>query len=234
MNCCNLLRPAPKDIFEYHQRLIEADALRKREFPVFKSAKTDVSGNNIIISWLETIEAAAGLFEDKRDWADLNGEEISILLGLKHAGKEWGLLGNMAVAGKAVQAFRQLPDVRKFIRDQLGFVLRAKNVGNVAANVIGSISALPGFSTGVATRLIALARPEFGVSVNNGSAPALAGLMGWRQNPIALANPKNYSMLLDWVFEQPWHKSPEPEEEDAHRVWDMRAALIDVFVYEPP
>lgn len=142
MNCCNLLRPTPKHISDYYQRLIEADALRKRKFPVFKSAKTDVSGNNIMISWLETIEAAAGLFEDERDWVDLNAEEIALLLGLKHAGKEWGLLGNMAVAGKAVQAFRQLPDVRKFIRDQLGFVLRAKNVGNVAGDVITSAASV--------------------------------------------------------------------------------------------
>jgi hypothetical protein len=196
MNCCNLLKPAPRDISAYHQRLIEADALRRGEFPVFKSAKTDISGNNVMICWLETIEAAAGLFEDEQDWLDLSGEEIAILLGLKHVGKEWGLLGNMAVAGKAVQTFKQLTDVRKFIRDQLDFVVRAKNVGNVAANVIGSISQLPNFSTGIATRLIALARPEFGVSVNNGSAPGLARLMGWRANPTALASPKNYSMPL--------------------------------------
>jgi hypothetical protein len=234
MDLIHLLRPAPKDLSAYYARLTEADALRKHEYPVFISAKTSVSNNNVLISWVETIEAAAELFQDERDWADLGDGEIAVLLGLRHGGKDWGLLGNMGLAGTAVQAFKRLPDVRSFIRGQLSFVLQAKHIGQVAANVIGSISALPGFGGGIATRLIALARPENAVSVNNGSAPGLAKLLGWRQNPLTLATAQNYPRLLGWLSEQPWHNSPEPTEAELQRVWKIRAALIDVFVYEPP
>lgn len=234
MNLLRLLRPAPRNLPTYYARLTEADALRGHEYPVFDHAKTMVSGNNVLISWVETIEAAAGLFDEKRDWGDLTERDAAILLGLRHAGEDWGLLGNMALAGSAVQAFKRLPDVRRYIRDQLGFVLGAKNVGFVAANVIGSISELPGFDPAIAKRLIALARPEAGVSVNNGSAPGLAELLGWKDNPLTLTSQKNYPKLLEWISQQPWYKSAEPVDQELRRIWKMRAALIDVFVYEPP
>lgn len=233
MSFVHLIRPAPKDFAAYHARLIEVDALRKHEYPVFTSAKTTVSKNNVLISWIETIETASGLFEDGQDWSSLDPNDIALLLGLKHAGKDWGLLGNMGLAGTAVQAFKQLPKLRSFIRDQLRFVLEAKHIGQVAANVIGSISELRGFGPGIATRLIALARPEFAVSVNNGSAPGLAALLNWSENPLMLTNQKNYPKLLEWISDQPWHNSPEPNDERLRRVWKMRAALLDAFVYEP-
>ena len=232
----HLIRPPPKDIAGYHKALVAADALRSDQYPVFTSQRTKVSGKNVLVSWVETVEAAAGLFQKAR-WDDLNAEEIAILLGLAHDGKDWGLLGDMGVAGQANQEFKTNSNVRQQIRDTLSFVLKAKDsdqFSRVAANVLGKIAAMDRFGPAIATRLITLARPEYGISVNNGSAPGLAELTGWRDKPHTLQHDRNYPKLLEWVFRQPWHDTPEPREQGLRRIWRMRAALLDVFVYEPP
>src|ERR1700730_11667052 len=76
-----------------------------------------------------------------------------------------------------------------------------------AIAAIQDITKEPDFGSGIATRLIALAKPEFGVSVNAGSATNLATLSA---TPRSLGRPQNYSQLLDWIYKQPWFVSPQP------------------------
>ncbi len=90
-----------------------------------------------------------------------------------------------------------------------------------------------GISHGVATRLMACARPDVAVSVNKGSAHRLGELAGLPQTAGALGRPRSYRLLLQWIAAQPWHAAPQPQEPWVTRLWAARAALLDCLVYEP-
>jgi hypothetical protein len=67
-----------------------------------------------------------------------------------------------------------------------------------------------GFSVGVATRLLALARPEVLVSVNNESVGRLAP---WSGMPITtIKTPTGYEKLTKWMMGGKWWNSPEPKD----------------------
>jgi hypothetical protein len=106
-------------------------------------------------------------------------------------------------------------------------------------NVIATLTGFVGFGTTIATRLLALARPDCCVSVTDTCAPnlaILAGLDGVQLSGVRdiLGNATNYRTLLNWLHTQPWHASPAPNDAIEYDVWWKRAALLDAFVYNPP
>jgi hypothetical protein len=107
------------------------------------------------------------------------------------------------------------------------------NAADAACRALKLMCAVEGVSIGVATRLLALARPDVCVSVNGGSAPGLAKISGRSFTSAHIQNPENYQQVLDWVARQPWYKAQRPTDALETVVWDMRAALVDWFVYEP-
>ena len=104
---------------------------------------------------------------------------------------------------------------------------------DAAVTCLSRMATHQGISHGVATRLIALARPDIAVSVNGGSAPNLGALTGLLKAPASLGRPENYRRLLQWVARQPWCRSPKPSDPWQATLWSMRAALLDCFVYNP-
>ena len=83
-------------------------------------------------------------------------------------------------------------------------------------------------------RWLTLARPDCLVSVNKASAPGLGEVSTLPQNSNSLANV--YSGLLLWLHDRPWFNefnNRQPEDHLERAVWNCRAALVDVFVYEP-
>jgi hypothetical protein len=107
------------------------------------------------------------------------------------------------------------------------------HISRAAAQAINAIDQLLGFGPAIATRLIALARPDMGLSVNAGSAPMLSRLIGLPETLGALGTAENYPRLLRWVYAQPWYRAKEPEGTFEQSIWSIRAALIDSFVYIP-
>jgi hypothetical protein len=73
-----------------------------------------------------------------------------------------------------------------------------------------------GFDVGVATRLLALARPEVLVSVKVAQIRTSAG----------------YEKFVKWIMKGKWWNSPEPKHPLEREAWSYRAALIDGLVYE--
>src|SRR5271169_6766268 len=90
-------------------------------------------------------------------------------------GTGYGLLGSMRGAGAAKEVFNKASPVtlrtRERIRSVLQPVLHAspKAIPGVAVEFIRSVGEIRGFSGAVATRLLALARPELAVTVNSAS-----------------------------------------------------------------
>ena len=99
-----------------------------------------------------------------------------------------------------------------------------------AQTAVDTIVRLPRFSMATATRLLTLARPDRAVSINGASKAGLARLTGRTQYWIS--EPRNYGMLLRWVYAQRWYQSPVPADAGEAGLWQARAALLDVLAYD--
>lgn len=228
-----LLLATPQSWPEYLTALRSSDAYWRR------TSSEESEGFSVLDpewSWMETIATGRDLLR-RRNWSSFTDEEVNVLLGYREGEGAWGLLGSMKGAASAVGQFLENQgNVRNTIRGSISGVVEAtdeRQFVDAAARAISGIGELEGFGPAVATRLIALARPDRGVSVNRGSAPGLAKLTKLPKTYSALANPTNYRILLRWVYEQPWYQAPEPSDSLERTIWSMRAALIDSFVHKP-
>jgi hypothetical protein len=195
------------------------------------------------ISWQKTISLGHALIQ-KGNWLNLSQRDIAILFGYNHGATDYGLLADTGRAAIAREAFyNNYYGVRQVFENDLGDLLNitGAQVVQAAANWIAKL-AQPhffGFGTTIATRLLALARPDCCVSVTDTCArnlAILAGLDGVQLSGVrdTLGNSKNYPKLLNWLHTQLWYTSPAPNDLTEYEVWWMRAALIDAFVYNPP
>jgi hypothetical protein len=213
------------------------DALRKRDSYWRSQSAENISVLGEEWSWIDTI-AHGHTIAQRSDWVDLSREEKKILLGLdtNDAAGAWGLLGNIHAAAEACSLFQTDAAIRGRIRKTLQPVIDANDQNQfilAAAQAIRLITQLHGFGPAIATRLITLARPDMGISVNGGSAPKLSQLTGLSKAAGTLGKANNYPKLLQWVYAQPWYNTSEPEGSLEQTIWSMRAALIDGFVYQP-
>lgn len=186
-------------------------------------------------SYVDTISKARLLFS-RDSWQDLTVEEINLLFGRSSNQGAWGLLGSMRGAGSAVGQFLRNEEIREKIRTLLLPVVSALGEEifiNASTNFIEQMNAMSGFGPAIATRFIALSRPEMGLSVNKGSSPKLGHLTGLPRTSTSLSSTENYERLLRWLYRQPWYQVDEPTDSFERTVWNMRGALIDSFVYSP-
>ncbi|MBY5399918.1 hypothetical protein HFN01_34585 [Rhizobium leguminosarum] len=193
-------------------------------------------------SWLTTINLGNSILT-RGDLTDLTYLEYRILLGIEfereHSG--YGLLGSMKGAGRAKEAFNptngQSAKVRRRVRRLLQPVIDSGFDGfpDVASKFIGNVSDIEGFAGSVSTRLIALARPDLGVSVNAGSRAMLELYSGVPAS--TLSKPRrprasgSYAALLEYLQAQPWYHSPDPRSPYEQMLASCRGALIDAIAY---
>ena len=175
----------------------------------------------------------------RRNWIGLGDKERTILLGLRdEEDGVWGLLGTLVAAGEVKGVFnrsneKKNRDTLRRIKSSVDRVMRASDgdFPGVAVKALEGICAENRFSHGAATRLLTLARPDKLVSVNSGSCDGLACMFDLA--PSTLGKPLNYRRLLERLYETPWYNGPPGRGKMEQTVWNMRAALIDSFVYDP-
>ena len=176
-------------------------------------------------SWHETI-AVLGDVVQQGNWNVLGDYDRRRLLGL--IGKEgWALLGRMRPSAKKTVFGHNRPRVQRVVQR----VKKAEETAfpSLAFEAYKDLRDIPGVGEGIATRLLSLARPDRFVSVNDGSREGLAEISGL---PVStLGSVKNYERLLKWLYSQRWYCESEPKDVRARAVWQMRAALLDCFVY---
>lgn len=202
-------------------------------------ARKPISVTGDTWSWSDTVRKG-NIVVRKHSWAALSVLEQHVILGLSESDGAYGLLGSMSVAGTAKSLFQGKTAGNKKILEEL-----RKSVQNVmqqrtsddvikaACVALTSMRDHVGIGPGVSTRLLALARPDYCVSVNKASAKALGMLTNLPASPSSLGTVDNYEKLLRRVVSQPWHKADAPASLEEKHLWSMRAALIDCFVYEP-
>ncbi|MDE0694602.1 MAG: phospholipase D family protein [Boseongicola sp.] len=186
-------------------------------------------------SYLHTIGVGMEVVR-RASWERWSLHDRNILMGLESGaakGQFWGLLGSMRGAGMVVGAFAPEgnSERRAQVHKQVQRVVRADEdeIVDAADAAIAGIRQLHGFGAAVATRLLALARPDRLVSVNGPSAPVLGGFAGLpkARDPLAA----KYGKLLTKIHDREWCKAPEPTEAGEREIWRCRAALLDAFVH---
>lgn len=169
----------------------------------------------------------------REDWTQLTAEEAQILLGLYHDDNlDSDLLGNMHRARNACERFLEDQVVRQRVQEGMSPVIHASANAfpNVAIEAIEKISNVEYFGIGIATRLLSLARPDRIVSLNGGSTKQLKEAF---PEAGALSTQNRYGLLLEALYRKPWYDVDEPSDPFERRLWSMRAALLDCFVYIP-
>ncbi len=195
-------------------------------------------------SWCHTIDTGHEIVL-LNDWTNLTQRECRILRGYTAQDDDegvWGLLGWVRGGGAYVFNPTNMPNVepiRMQIQDQINQVLQADQndvivAGTHAMTAIRQLMHIENADRGIghaaATRWLALAKPDCFVSVNGASASGLGEASGLPQNPGGLANA--YADLLGWLHNQDWFMEPQPDDPEERDIWNRRAALVDVFVYD--
>ena len=187
------------------------------------------------LSWTHTIEQLMPI-ATMDDWDGLNQDEVKQLLGKYSDGElDAGLLGNMRQ--KAVNRFLEDMDLRHGINDAVQTVVNAQptDFPRVAVTAVDAIAEENYIGIGVATRILALARPDRVVSLNGASWKGLAQIFPGidRLDPSGYYPTLSchYRMFLGQLYAEPWFDSKEPSDAFERRLWLMRAALLDCFVY---
>jgi len=101
-----------------------------------------------------------------------------------------------------------------------------------AVRAYGQLGAIEGIGSGIATRLLALARPDRFVSLNGASKEGLARSFGVA--PGTLSEPRSYGRLLNRLYSEAWYRDARPIDAREESIRWMCAALLDCFVYEQP
>ena len=83
----------------------------------------------------------------------------------------------------------------------------------------------------VATRLLAVKRPDWFVPVNSRNQAGLCAALGVRTTKLSLDT--YWDDIVEPVRASAWWQHPRPQGALQAEVWDMRAALLDVLYYVP-
>lgn len=175
-------------------------------------------------SYSVELDRTQAVFHRHARFADASPDERRLLMGLPGASS--GLIGSMGPARYAKQLVKHSPGE---IGRHLDRIPLAGEVPlSLAGSVVQGLTEIHGVKLGVATRLLAVKRPDLFVSINNGSNPQLAVLLDRKQVTTA----KHYVQLLELVWQLDWHRSPPPQDPAQFKAWQRRAALLDSVLYE--
>lgn len=192
-------------------------------------------------SYVHTIEQGKQVAL-RKNWIGLTDQERTILLGLRDGvDGMWGLLGSLIAAGEVKGVFNRSREagnrrVLSRVRNAVETVIDApdEKFPGIAVKALERICREDRFDHGTGTRLLTLARPDRLVSVNKGSRAGLATAFKFKGTKgTTLGRPKNYGLLLEKLYDKPWYSDQPGRSKQSRRLWSMRAALVDSFVYDP-
>lgn len=167
------------------------------------------------------------------DWSAFSHEDYFVALGLKNEdGYDYGLLGSMGAAGRAKQLLlhgtsQQIQAVGDILKPVIS--AGSANIASAARRACEGLQNFPGIGMGVASRLLALTRPDALISVNGGSKENLAIFLQMSEH--RLQQPAGYEDAVQRISDKPWWNSKAPSEPQELAAWQARAALIDCFVH---
>ena len=177
-------------------------------------------------SWSETIQDLNSLV-NRPNWRTLTDDDKKRLLGIRK--DSWALLGRMRPKALKTVFDHNCEEMQNAVR-LIGDAADA-DFPRVAIEAYETLTGLKEVGSGIATRLLTLARPDRFVSLNGKSAAGLAKSFGLARS--TLGKPRNYGSLLEKICSQTWFREPAPKDAHEETICWMRAALLDCFVYDP-
>ena len=174
-------------------------------------------------SYFHEIDEAAKIFRKAPVFADISKSDRQFLMGM---GRSSGFIGTMRAAGYAKEIVNEAPAKVGAALDLVP--LDGPLTRGLIEEVLKKLTKLKGVKVGVASRLLAVKRPDVFVSVNNGSKPKLARLIQGKR----IETVKQYLALLNHIWSTEWYASREPEDDHGASIWRRRAALLDAALYE--
>lgn len=177
-------------------------------------------------SWRNTVEVLHELIKHP-EWSDLDQQDQRRLLGLSRS-VGWQLLGKMRAPARGTVFY----DERETIENTIREVVAADDDAfpDIGFKSYETLEDLDGVGQGIATRLLTLARPDRFVSVNTRSQFGLGAVYGLA--PSTIGDPRNYARLLRAIYNEDWWQVSPPTNRHELRIYRMRAALLDSFVYD--
>ncbi len=181
-------------------------------------------------SWQDTIARAQILF-DSADWTTLAEDQLALIAPTSGADALLGSIGRRSPDIRSLLFDPDREDDRNFVLNRLKWARSADSdwLALHAGKLLVELCSVQGMGKAFATRLLALARPEWFVVVNNKSRQWLMEATGLRLS----GKKRSYRNLITWVANQAWHASPAPADHWELSIWQIRAALLDAFAYQP-
>ncbi len=217
----------------YFARLCDVDVFR----PSHDHTSWSVFGETF--SYLETIREGQLLF-GLSSWEILSDHAIRVLMPRSQSDEwdgAWGLLGSMGAAAKASANFRNDAEFRELMRKIAARAAASRSPEEFRSNAEVAVRRgceIERVGPGVITRLLALACPQYAISVNSQSSYGLGmASLGKQVTATALGSPRSYHRLLEWAHRQPWFLARRPNGGVERLAWENRSALIDALVYDP-
>lgn len=213
------------------------DALRKVDAWWAPSSAAEFDVLSETHSWCNTL--LVGHQVTKMDWSHLEEYERVALMGATRKNNYgFALLGNYSQAHIAVGIFKHDWPQNIVIRQSIRGVLDGLNdvkdadMPKAMGTAMRDICSMQGFSRGVASRLITLARPDWGISLNQRSVKAICSLSGLPPGTLRRSDGSGYRALMEWLSAQPWHGATRPRDPFEAQLWTLRAGLLDAFTYD--
>ena len=177
-------------------------------------------------SWSATIQVLRAVVRE--DWQGFGKSAQRRLLGLTKREDDWALLGRMRGPSRAAVFGHNCEEIQNIIRHIVA--ADDSKFPEVASAAYEQLRNLKGIGQGIASRLLTLAKPDRFVSLNNASETRLGEFFDL--TPTTLGKPKNYGQLLQRIYDQTWFREPDPRNKREETICQMRAALLDCFVYD--
>lgn len=153
----------------------------------------------------------------------------------------WGWFGTMSAQGKFTKAIininnetiESLSKISKFIDN----IPRKESITRDHFKSYKKIADIRGIAIGIATRFLAMKRPDQFICINNGNQPYIEDALNLNKGSL---NVENYwENVIEPIRDSKWYNSPRPDNaknakylEDAE-IWDYRVAMLDAVYYKP-
>ena len=228
-------------------------ALRKLSGQYGKTKSSKVPTESLVMSmpWEQYLEAVkkdtAHGFEERCNLLDVvrsgfaqNSSFASMGLGLRKtiAGlpngldDRWGWFGSMVGAGYFHQAVNKN---NTHLSSALDIIPSIGQVTLLQYNEYISkfVKAFPngGDGVAVASRLLAMKRPDQFVCLDSKNSGELCGDFGIKKTGVDYD--RYWAEIIERIMDSPWWNSDAPTNKMERRVWNARAAMLDAIFYRP-
>lgn len=201
--------------------------------------KTRAAGRNDFEQRTALLEGAQRLFGARRSFAEMGATERKAIAGTfgkkeeQLDGLEWGWFGRMFSQGDFKHLVNQKPQLLSGALDHIpaqGEVTEEQYRAFVAGfrTAFADCSHKGGYP--VASRLLAMKRPDQFVAVNSKNKRGLCGALNVAHSTLDLDN--FWERIVRLVRLSPWWLTPRPRPGSEARLWDFRAAMLDCLYYE--